>query len=247
MIRIEDAVEVAVAAEVAFAFVTRIADYPAWLPGVLRAEPAGAAPTGAGAPATGAGTPAAGAGTPAPDAGPPAPGAGFRLVSAGPGGMEIVSTGHVEAVDPPRSIAISATSGFFGLSASCEVTPLGATRARIAVRAGIEPRGLATLAAGRIEQELRASVPDTLRRLQAVLEGSADRPDAPSRVPGYALAHDDPRSPQPERRLLLLSPASAGAGHGRGRSLTSGPLARASRIPLPRRRASSTRRGPLFR
>ncbi len=86
--------------------------------------------------------------------------------------MEIVSTGRVEAVDPPRSIAISAASGFFGLTASCEVTSLGATRARIAVRAGIEPRGFATLAAGRIEKELRASVPDTLRRLREALEGS---------------------------------------------------------------------------
>jgi carbon monoxide dehydrogenase subunit G len=164
MIRIEDAVEVAVAAEEAFAFVTRIADYPAWLPGVLRAEPTGT-------PATEAGAPTAGAGTPAPEAGTPAPVAGFRLVSAGPGGMEIVSTGRVEAVDPPRSIAISATSGFFGLTASCEVTPLGPARSRIAVRAGIEPRGLATLAAGRIEQELRASVPDTLRRLREAVEG----------------------------------------------------------------------------
>jgi hypothetical protein len=172
MIRIEDAVEVAVAAEVAFAFVTRIADYPAWLPGVLRAEPTGTAAPATATPATEAGPAAPGAGTLAPDAGSPAPGAGFRLVSAGPGGMEIVSNGRVEAVDPPRSIAISATSGFFGLTASCEVTPLEATRARIAVRAGIEPRGFATLAAGRIEKELRASVPDTLRRLREALEGS---------------------------------------------------------------------------
>jgi hypothetical protein len=87
--------------------------------------------------------------------------------------MEIVSTGRVESVDPPRSIAISATSGFFALTASCEVTPLGAGRARIGVRAGIEPRGLAILAAGRIEQELRASVPDTLRRLREAVEAPA--------------------------------------------------------------------------
>ncbi|MCU0477269.1 MAG: SRPBCC family protein [Chloroflexi bacterium] len=152
MIRIDDAVEVAAAAEDAFAFVTRIDDYPAWLPGVLRAEPID--------------------GTAAADAAPPV-GAGFRLVSAGPGGVEIVSAGRVEAVDPPRSISISATSGFFALTASCEVTALGEGRSRIAVRAAVQPRGLATLAAGRIEQELRAAVPDTLRRLREAVESPA--------------------------------------------------------------------------
>ncbi len=151
MIRIEDSVEVAVAAEDAFAFVTRIEDYPIWLPGVLRAEPADAT---------------------APAGGVPVPGAGFRLVSSGPGGVQIVSAGRVEAVDPPRSIAISAVSGFFALTAECEVSPLGTSRSRIAVRAGIEPRGLATMAAGRIEQELRAAVPDTLRRLREAVEGT---------------------------------------------------------------------------
>lgn len=150
MIRIEDAVEVEATAEDAFAFVTRIEDYPAWLPGLRRAEPADPQPA---------------------DVGTPAVGAGFRLVSAGPGGIEIVSNGKVEAVDPPRSISISASSGFFGLAATCEVTPLAPGRAKIAVRATVEPRGLATFAAGRIEQELRASVPDTLRRLREAVEG----------------------------------------------------------------------------
>ena len=149
MIRIEEAVEVAVPADDAFAFVTHIEDYPTWLPGVLRAEPTEST---------------------APDGGVPVPGAGFRLVSSGPGGIQIVSSGRVEAVDPPRSISISAASGYFGLTAACEVTPLGESRSRIAVRAGVEPRGLATLAAGRIEQELRAAVPDTLRRLKAAVE-----------------------------------------------------------------------------
>jgi carbon monoxide dehydrogenase subunit G len=160
MIRIEDAVEVEAAADAAFAFVTRIEDYPAWLPGLLRAEPAD--------PQRAHPQPA----HPQPaDGSAPAVGAGFRLVSAGPGGIEIVSNGKVEAVDPPRSIAISAASGFFGLTATCEVTSLGPGRSRIAVRAAIEPRGLATFAAGRIEQELRASVPDTLRRLREAVEG----------------------------------------------------------------------------
>lgn len=150
MIRIEDTVEVEATAEVAFAFVTRIEDYPAWLPGLLRAEPADPQPA---------------------DGSAPGIGAGFRLVSAGPGGMEIVSTGKVEAVDPPRSISISASSGFFGLTATCEVSAVGPGRSRIGVRAAVEPRGLATFAAGRIEQELRASVPDTLRRLREAVEG----------------------------------------------------------------------------
>jgi len=163
VIRIDDAVEVAAAAEDAFAFVTRIHDYPAWLPGVLRAE-ATDGPAASGSAADG--------GMAAADATPPV-GAAFRLVSAGPGGVEIVSAGRVEAVDPPRSISISATSGFFALKASCEVTALGDGRARIAVRATVEPRGLATLAAGRIEQELRAAVPDTLRRLREAVESPA--------------------------------------------------------------------------
>jgi carbon monoxide dehydrogenase subunit G len=157
MIRIEDAVEVEATAEDAFAFVTRIEDYPAWLPGLLRAEPIDQVPADRRAPAHGSA--------------PPAIGTGFRLVSAGPGGIEIVSNGKVEAVDPPRSIAISASSGFFSLTATCEVTALAPERSRIAVHATIEPRGLATFAAGRIEQELRASVPDTLRRLRAAVEG----------------------------------------------------------------------------
>jgi hypothetical protein len=40
------------------------------------------------------------------------------------------------------------------------------------VAAEIEPRGLATLAAGRIEQDLRAATPATLARLRAALEGT---------------------------------------------------------------------------
>ncbi len=151
MIRIEDAVEVAATAEDAFAFVTRIGDYPAWLPGILRAEATDASP-----PADGA----------------PAPGAGFRLVSAGPGGIEIVSAGRVDAVEVPRSIRISAASGYFRLTASCEVTALGTARARIAVRAAVEPRGLAALAAGRIERDLRAAVPETLQRLREAVEAA---------------------------------------------------------------------------
>jgi carbon monoxide dehydrogenase subunit G len=149
MIRIEDAVEVEATQADAFAFVTRVEDYPAWLPGVLRAEPLDPAEAGA---AT------------------IRPGAGFRLVSSGPGGVEIVSLGKVEALDPPHSITIEASSGFFRLAATCAVEPLGPSRSRIAVRATVEPRGLATFAAGRIEQELRAAVPDTLRRLREAVE-----------------------------------------------------------------------------
>jgi carbon monoxide dehydrogenase subunit G len=155
MIRIEDAVEVAVPADVAFAFATRVGDYPAWLPGVLRAEPTEHAAPG--------------------DGGTPAAGAGFRLVSAGPGGIEIVSNGRVEAIEPPRSISISAASGFFSLTASCTVEALEPGRSRIGVEAAIEPRGLATLMAGRIEQELRAAVPDTLRRLREAVERDVER------------------------------------------------------------------------
>ena len=149
MIRIEDAVEVGATQAAAFAFVTRIEDYPAWLPGVLRAEPLD--PAGA-------------------DTATIGPGSRFRLVSSGPGGVEIVSLGKVEALDPPNSITIDASSGFFRLTATCAVEPLDASRSRIAVRASVEPRGIATFAAGRIEQELRAAVPDTLRRLREAVE-----------------------------------------------------------------------------
>ena len=166
VIRIEDQVEVAASADDAFAFVTRVEDYPTWLPSVLRAEPTGGPTAPAGHPAE-----EVHRSNGAPDRIGLTPGAAFRLVSAGPGGIEIVSAGVVDAVDPPRSISISASSGFFGLTASCEVTELGDGRSRITVRAAVEPRGLATLVAGRIEQELRASAPDTLRRLREALEG----------------------------------------------------------------------------
>ena len=173
MIRIEDAVEVESTPAVAFAFVTRVEGYPAWLPGVVRAEPLEAvdAAAGAGGKDTASGAGAAGDGI-AGDGTAAAirPGSRFRLVSSGPGGIEIVSTGSVEALDPPHTITIAASSGFFGLTATCTIEPLGKTRSRIGVRAAIEPRGLATLAAGRIEQELRAAVPDTLRRLREAVE-----------------------------------------------------------------------------
>ena len=138
MIRIEESVEVDAVAEAAFAFVSRIEDYPAWLPGIARAEPT----------ADG----------------------GIRLALAGPGGIMVEALGTVTASDPPRSIALEATSGFFRIAATCTVEPLGGTRSRIAVRAEVEPRGLATLAAGRIEHDLRAAVPDTLRRLREAVE-----------------------------------------------------------------------------
>lgn len=153
MIRIEEAVEVQAGAEQAFTFVTRLEDYPAWLPGVRRAEPLDSSAAAGEATAV------------------PVPGAGFRLVSSGPGGMEIVSLGRVEALDPPRSVTIGASSSLFGLTATCEIEALTETRSHISVRAEIQPRGLATLAAGRIEQELRASIPDTLRRLREAVEG----------------------------------------------------------------------------
>jgi carbon monoxide dehydrogenase subunit G len=151
MIRIEDEVEVGATAENAFAFVTRVEAYPAWLPGVRLAEPL---------------DPEAG------DGGAPRTGSRFRLVSEGPGGIRITSEGRVTDLVPPRSITVMATSGYFALTATCEVTPIGPDRSRIAVRAEVEPRGLAVLAAGRIEQELRAGVPDALRRLRVAVEGS---------------------------------------------------------------------------
>ena len=167
MIRIEDAVEVESTPAAAFAFVTRVEGYPAWLPGVVRAEPLEGTGTGATAAAGAAGD---GGGRAGDAAAAIRPGSRFKLVSSGPGGIEIVSTGSVEALDPPHTITIAASSGFFGLTATCTIEPLGKTRSRIGVRAAIEPRGLATLAAGRIEQELRAAVPDTLRRLREAVE-----------------------------------------------------------------------------
>jgi hypothetical protein len=129
---------------------------------------AGADPAVGGQSAAGADTATAAAAEGA--AAPIRPGSRFRLVSSGPGGIEIVSTGSVETLDPPRTITIAASTGFFGLTATCTVEALGASRSRISVRAALEPRGLAALAAGRIEQELRAAVPDTLRRLREAVE-----------------------------------------------------------------------------
>ena len=138
MIRINERVEVDAAAGAAFAFVSRIEDYPAWLPGVVHAE--GTAD------------------------------GGVRLGLAGPGGIGVEALGRITASDPPRSISIEATSGLFRIAATCTIEPLGETRSRIGVRADVEPRGLATFAAGRIEQDLRASIPDTLRRLREAVE-----------------------------------------------------------------------------
>lgn len=143
MIRIEEAVEVDAAAEVAFAFVSRVEDYPAWLPGVTRAEPT----------ADG----------------------GIRLSLVGPGGIGVEALGHVTASDPPRSLSIEATSGLFRIAATCTVEPADDARSRIGVRAEVEPLGLAKLAAGRIEHDLRAAIPDTLRRLREAVEAEPDR------------------------------------------------------------------------
>jgi len=131
-------VDVDASAEAAFAFVSRVEDYPAWLPGVSGAEP-----TGDG---------------------------GIRLSLVGPGGIVVEALGRITASDPPRSLSIEASSGLFQIAATCTVEPLGETRARIGVRAAVEPRGLAKLAAGSIERELRTAIPDTLRRLRAAVE-----------------------------------------------------------------------------
>ncbi len=152
MIRIDEAIELDTTAQRAFEVVTRIEGYPAWLPGVVRAERL------------------AGAGAAAADAGPSA-GDSFRLVSKGPGGIEIEALGRVEAIDPPRTITIVATSPFFALTATCTVEALDPGRSRVAVVAELQPRGLATFAAGRIEQELRAAAPDMLARLRAAARG----------------------------------------------------------------------------
>ena len=140
MIRLRERLEVDATPEAAYAFVSRIEDYPAWLPGVVRAEPT--------------------------------PDGGIRLSLVGPGGMGVDALGRVTASDPPRSISIEATSGFFRITATCTVEPAGAAGSRIAVDADVEPRGLATLAAGSIEKELRAAVPDTLRRLREAVEAT---------------------------------------------------------------------------
>lgn len=162
MIRIEDGIEVTAPDERAFAVVTRFEEFPDWLPGVQRAERVG--PPAAGGP-----------GADGPGAGgldrPPVVGTAFHLVSSGPGGIVVTALGRVEAIDPPRSITISAASGLFELAATCTVEPLGPDRSRVTVAAGLEPLGLAKFAAGRIEQELRAGVPDALARLRAAVEG----------------------------------------------------------------------------
>jgi carbon monoxide dehydrogenase subunit G len=139
VIRLREHVDVDVPPETAFAFVARVEDYPAWLPGVVRAE------------LTADG--------------------GIRLSLVGPGGIGVEALGRVTASDPPRSISIEATSGLFRIAATCTVEPLGEERSRIEVEGDVEPRGLAKLAAGSIEKELRAAIPDTLERLRTSVEG----------------------------------------------------------------------------
>jgi carbon monoxide dehydrogenase subunit G len=163
MIRIEDGIEIDAPAERAFAVVTRIEEFPDWLPGVQRAELVGV-PAAAGGPLD---PESAGGGEPA----SLRVGTEFHLVSSGPGGIVVTALGTVEAIDPPRAISISAASGLFSLAATCAVAALGPDRSRVTVTAELQPRGLATFAAGRIEQELRAAAPDALARLRAAVEG----------------------------------------------------------------------------
>ena len=118
MIRIDEHVEVDATPGAAFAFVSRIENCPAWLPGVVSAQPA----------ADG----------------------GIRLALAGPGGIFVEALGRITVSDPPRSISVEAASGLFRIAATCTVEPQGEERSRIWVHADVEPRGLATLAAGRI-------------------------------------------------------------------------------------------------
>lgn len=150
MIRLEEAIEVEAPAERAVAVVTRVEEFPDWLPGVLRAERVGAGDDDA--------------------AGQLEPGTTFHLVSAGPGGIQVSALGRVETIDRPRSIAISASSGLFTLAATCTIEALGPDRSRVAVTAELEPLGLARFAAGRIEQELRTAAPDALGQLRAAVE-----------------------------------------------------------------------------
>jgi carbon monoxide dehydrogenase subunit G len=141
VIRLREHVDVDVTPETAFAFVARVEDYPAWLPGVVRAEPMAEGE--------------------------------IRLSLVGPGGIGVEALGRVTASDPPRSISIEATSGLFRIAATCTVEPLGEGRSRIGVDADVEPRGLAKLAAGSIEKELRAAIPDTLERLRTSVEAAS--------------------------------------------------------------------------
>jgi carbon monoxide dehydrogenase subunit G len=144
VIRLREHLDVDATPETAFAFVARVEDYPAWLPGVVRAE--------------------------ATDDG------GIRLSLVGPGGIGVEALGRVLESDPPRSISIEATSGLFRIAATCTVEPLGEGRSRIGVEADVEPRGLAKLAAGSIEKELRAAIPDTLKQLRTSVEAAQARP-----------------------------------------------------------------------
>jgi ribosome-associated toxin RatA of RatAB toxin-antitoxin module len=94
---------------------------------------------------------------------------GFRLVSGGPGGIEITALGRVVAMDPPRSLKVSAASPLFELVASCAIDSLGPNRCRVVVCAELEPLGLATLAAGIIASEMRAAAPVALARLRTAV------------------------------------------------------------------------------
>jgi uncharacterized protein YndB with AHSA1/START domain len=148
MIEVDETLEVDAVPDAVFAVITRVARYPAWIPGVTAAEA----------------LPGATEGT---------PGSRFRLRFAGPMGP-IEADGEVTEADPPRSFRLRAVTDLFNLEAGCAVAGGGVTGhapgSLVRATASLELRGMARFLEGPIRSRIIEGMPEALATLRDAIE-----------------------------------------------------------------------------
>jgi carbon monoxide dehydrogenase subunit G len=146
VIELERSLEVRRPAAVAFDFLARPERLPEWQPGIRSVERTSDGPIGLGA--------------------------RYALVVEGPGGVTVHADGRVVDWDPPRRVAIEASSSLLRLDGSYTVEGQGPDDSRIRIRTRLEPLGFLRFMEGRIRRELEAELPATLERLRAAIEAA---------------------------------------------------------------------------
>jgi uncharacterized protein YndB with AHSA1/START domain len=151
MIDVDETIEVNAAPDAVYAVITRVARYPAWIPGVITAEALRGAPEGT-------------------------PGSRFRLCFAGPMGP-IEADGEVTAADPPRSFRLRAVADLFNLEAGCAVAGGGVTGGAagslVRATASLELRGMARFLEGPVRSRITEGLPEALATLRDAIEAEA--------------------------------------------------------------------------
>jgi uncharacterized protein YndB with AHSA1/START domain len=150
MIEVDETLEVDAPPDAVFAVVTRVARYPAWIPGATAAEA----------------LPGAAEGT---------PGSRFRLRFAGPMGP-IEADGEVTEADPPRSFRLRAVADLFNLEAGCAVADAAAadgSGSRVRATARLELRGMARFLEGPVRSRITEGMPEALATLRDAIEAEA--------------------------------------------------------------------------